>query len=208
MKNTTQICCGHGSKGKLVKAAFELLASKGFESTGINEILENAGVTKSNFYYHFKSKEELCLTTLDYMENYFFENVVNKTLLDMTLKPQERLRRYFDFTLERMTCDCCKKGCPFVNLGNETSDFYPSFREKIARVNSRHLQAIETCIVDGLNAGDFHNGLDAASMAKLILATVNGSVILSKVFKKIDVLNENITALMAILCPSAESGLS
>lgn len=197
MSEAVESCCG--SKEKLIKATCDLIASKGFESTGINEILESAGVTKSNFYYHYKSKEELCLTALDHMENYFFENVINKTLLNVILSPKERLQNYFSFTIEQMTCACCERGCPFINLGNETSDFYPAFREKISRVNNRHLQAIETCLQDGINAGEFRSTLDPKTMAKFVLAEVNGSIILSKVFKSTDILNDNIASLMSVI---------
>ncbi len=197
MEESLETCCG--SKEKLIKATFDLIGSKGFESTGISEILETAGVTKSNFYYHFKSKEELCLTVLDHMENYFFENVINKSLLNVILSPKERLKSYFDFSVERMTCTCCKQGCPFINLGNETSDFYPAFREKIARVNTRHLQAIETCIQDGVKTGNFRDDLEPQTIAKFILAEVNGSVMLSKVFKSTNVLTENIESLTTLI---------
>ena len=198
MTEILENCCG--SKEKLIKATYGLIASKGFESTGISEILEKAGVTKSNFYYHFKSKEELCLTVLDHMENYFFENMVNPSLLNVTLAPKERLRKYLDSTVARMATNCCNCGCPFVNLGNETSDFYPAFRNKISQVNTRHLQAIQRCIHDGVQSGDFRQNLDPAAMAKFILAEVNGSVVLAKIFKTTDVLNENNESLLAILC--------
>ena len=133
------------------------------------------------------------------MENYFFENVINKTLLNMILPPKIRLQKYFDFSIDNMTCTCCKRGCPFINLGNETSDFYPAFREKISRVNNRHLQAIETCIQDGIHAGEFLSHLNPSAMAKFILAEVNGSIILSKVFKSTDILKENIDSLMNVV---------
>ena len=198
MAEILENCCG--SKEKLIKATFGLIASKGFENTGINEILENAGVTKSNFYYHFKSKEELCLTVLDHMENYFFENMVNISLLNLTLAPKERLKKDLDLSVEKMARNCCNCGCPFVNLGNETSDFYPAFREKISQVNTRHLQAIERCIHDGIQVHDFRQNLDPAAMARFILAEVNGSVVLAKVFKSTDVLNENNQSLLELIC--------
>ena len=165
MAEILETCCG--SKEKLIRATVSLITSKGFESTGINEILKNAGVTKSNFYYHFKSKEELCLTVLNYMENYFFENMVNPSLLNVTLTPKDRLKKYLDSTVERMKSSCCNCGCPFVNLGNETSDFYPAFREKISQVNTRHLQALERCIHDGVKSGDFRQDLDPGGIAKI-----------------------------------------
>ncbi len=57
-----------GSRQKLLDATVELMSSRGFEAMGINSILEAAGVSKSNFYYHFKSKEDLCLAARDAMQ--------------------------------------------------------------------------------------------------------------------------------------------
>jgi len=197
MAEKSETCCG--SKEKLIKATFDLLMSKGYESTGINEILTNSGVTKSNFYYHFESKEELCLRTLDYIEQYFFENVVNKTLLNSILTPGERLKQYLEFSLKRMESTCCEKGCPFINLGNETSDFYPAFQEKLSRINNRHLQAIESCLEAGVASGDFRESLDPKATALFILAEMNGSMILCKVFKSLEVLRTNVDSLMKMV---------
>lgn len=72
MPQTTK--SSEGSREKLVEATIDLMASHGFEPMGISLILEKAGVTKSNFYYHFKSKEELCLAALEQMENSFFDD--------------------------------------------------------------------------------------------------------------------------------------
>ncbi len=197
MAEILETCCG--SKDKLIKATFELLVAKGYQATGINEILNQAGVTKSNFYYHFKSKEELCLRTLDYIEQYFFENVVNKTLLNTILTPKERLQSYLECSISRMRDTCCAKGCPFINLGTETSDFYPGFQEKLSRINTRHMHAIEDCVEQGMASGDFREGLDPAALAAFVLAEINGSMVLCKVFKSIDVLESNVTSLMTLV---------
>lgn len=51
MKNNTN------SKDVLLKCALELFSTKGYESTGISELVSTAGVTKPTLYYFFGSKE-------------------------------------------------------------------------------------------------------------------------------------------------------
>jgi AcrR family transcriptional regulator len=50
---------GEESKRKLLQAAEELFAKKGFQSTKISEIVANAGLTQAAFYLYFKSKEDI-----------------------------------------------------------------------------------------------------------------------------------------------------
>ena len=188
-----------GSREKLIYATINLIGSRGFECTGIQEILDSASVTKSNFYYHFKSKEELCLAALDELAECFFETVVEKTLLNRSLEPKARLESYFQCAIEKMTTNCCKMGCPFLNLGNETSDFHPAFREKISEIYNRQLNAIELCYCEGVTIGEFSDKLDPHDAAKFILSEANGAILLSKVLKKPEILKKNSDILLALL---------
>src|SRR5258707_15751056 len=103
---------GTSSKEKLIGATIQLMSARGFESMGINSILEAADVSKSNFYYHFKSKEELCLAALDVMSNYFFANFIDPILLDAKASPKKRLHRLLDFFKQKMSESACSCGCP------------------------------------------------------------------------------------------------
>src|SRR5688572_2230441 len=57
-----------GNREKLLEAATAILGRNGYQATSVDEILEAARVAPSNFYYHFKSKEELAIEVL---EGYF-----------------------------------------------------------------------------------------------------------------------------------------
>ena len=43
----------------------DLFHDHGYQGTGLEDILSSSGVCKSNFYYHFKSKEELGLKVIE-----------------------------------------------------------------------------------------------------------------------------------------------
>jgi AcrR family transcriptional regulator len=46
-------------KLEIMDAAFSLFASTGYENTTVNAIIDQVGVSKGAFYYHFESKEDL-----------------------------------------------------------------------------------------------------------------------------------------------------
>ncbi len=50
---------GEASKSKLLTAAEELFAQKGFHATTVSQIVKNAGLTQAAFYLYFKSKDEI-----------------------------------------------------------------------------------------------------------------------------------------------------
>ena len=60
------------NKDKITETAYELFRSFGYNGTSIDMLIKTAGVSKSNFYYYFESKEELALKILgihvDYQE--------------------------------------------------------------------------------------------------------------------------------------------
>jgi AcrR family transcriptional regulator len=48
-----------GVRNRLLDAAVDLFAAKGFDGTSVQEIVERAAVTKGAMYHYFKSKDDL-----------------------------------------------------------------------------------------------------------------------------------------------------
>ena len=44
------------TKENIMTCAIKLFANRGYDAVGIQEIVDNAGVTKPTLYYYFKSK--------------------------------------------------------------------------------------------------------------------------------------------------------
>lgn len=191
---------GGGSRGKLINATIALLAAKGYESTGIAEILESSKVSRSNFYYHFKSKEELCLSALDKIANLYFNTVLAQTLGNAKLSPRKRLERHFDYLIEVMETQSCDGGCVFTNLEAEVSDFYPSFRDRLQKIDEYTLDAIEATVRDGMNQKEFRKDIDAPVMANTILALFKGASILAKSQKDSRIIRQTRDSVLTLIC--------
>lgn len=59
MRNNTN------SKEKFIETAYKLFEVKGYNATGLNEILKESGAPKGSLYYHFPNgKEELALESI------------------------------------------------------------------------------------------------------------------------------------------------
>jgi AcrR family transcriptional regulator len=53
-------------KQLIMEKSLELFATKGFESTSVQQITEHCGISKGAFYLSFKSKDELILALIDH----------------------------------------------------------------------------------------------------------------------------------------------
>jgi AcrR family transcriptional regulator len=59
---------GHATRRELVSTATRLFAERGYESTSIEAVLEQTGVSRGALYHHFESKEALFDAVLMEME--------------------------------------------------------------------------------------------------------------------------------------------
>jgi AcrR family transcriptional regulator len=56
---------GAATRDQILDAAARLIHIKGYHATSLDDVLRESGVGKGNFYYYFKSKEDLGHAILD-----------------------------------------------------------------------------------------------------------------------------------------------
>jgi len=84
-------------KQTIVTTAAGLFYKNGYNRTGINEIIKEAGVAKATLYGYFKSKEELCVSYLQYKEQRFLKNL--ETYTAKVNSGQDQIVSIFDYLL-------------------------------------------------------------------------------------------------------------
>ena len=67
MSRMTQTERREATRGKLLTAARQVFADKGFNGASIEQISEQAGLSRGAFYAHFRDKSEVFLAVLDDM---------------------------------------------------------------------------------------------------------------------------------------------
>ncbi|MGH7885061.1 MAG: TetR/AcrR family transcriptional regulator [Thermodesulfobacteriota bacterium] len=187
------------NKDIILKTANDLFHSFGYSQTSVDKIIEQSGISKSNFYYHFKTKETLALQILDKLIHKYKDEVIYETLLEKNYNPLERLTRFFDKVICYHKTLSCRKGCPFGNLALEQSDINDKFRIKLSNFFSEWKIAIEDCIRAGVNENYFRENIDPASLADLILSQIEGSILLSKTHKAIDTLKNSCSQILKLI---------
>jgi len=105
---------------QLIKTALELFAKQGIHATGVDAIVEQAGVTKKTLYAHFRTKDELVLAVLRHYDG-LARNEFMRRVESGGRTPRARLLAIFDFA-QRWFQQNNFYGCLFINTIGEYSD--------------------------------------------------------------------------------------
>ena len=79
----------------IIETASRLFYQKGYNLTGINEIIAEAGIAKATLYSHFKSKDDICLAYLEYKNSTFLRDV--GAYMEKSKEGKAQMLALFDF---------------------------------------------------------------------------------------------------------------
>jgi TetR/AcrR family transcriptional regulator, transcriptional repressor for nem operon len=170
------------TKLTIIREGARLIHTKGFNNTGLSDILKAAGVPKGSFYFYFKNKEAFGLAVIDYFADAIVD-VGQKHLLNRKYPPMERLGRFLDFFQKAFQAADMQGGCPVGNLTQEMSDLNESFRGKMAEVYSKITALIAGCLEEARERGDISSSLDAEKTAEFIFNSWEGAIMHMKLTK-------------------------
>ena len=155
---------------KILETASRLFYEQGYHLTGINQVIAEAGVAKASFYYHFSSKEDLCIAYLEKRHQDWFGWLQKE--VEHSEDPLERLLSLFTF-LERWLTNSDFRGCAFLNIIAEFP--LPDSRIRLLVVSHKDaLQAYIAQLVD--NLGILASGNNSAYLVNAIYLLFEGTI--------------------------------
>ena len=172
---------GERTKERIIEQTAPLFNQKGFFGSSLSDIMEATGLKKGGIYNHFVSKEELALQAFDYAAA-----CVNQRLSLLLTEKQtavERLLAFASVFRDLATNPPVPGGCPLLNTAIESDDAHPVLRERVRQAMDRWRERIHDAVRDGLATGEFRKGIDADVVASRFIATLEGGVMLSKLYQ-------------------------
>lgn len=170
------------TKTKILEAGAEIIHEKGFNNTGINEVLKAAGVPKGSFYFYFQSKDDFGLALIDHYV-LTLQSAYRKGGISGASSPDQRLFGVFDSLEQMMEQTGYRRGCPIGNLVQEMSDLSEAFREKLSGVFAQFENFLLACLEDGIRAGVFRKLSSPEETAGFILNSFEGTIMRAKLAK-------------------------
>ena len=187
------------TKRKLVDAGVNLMRSRGFNATTVDDVCAAAGVTKGGFFHYFESKEDLASAAL-----IRFHEVRARESADAPFRrladPLDRVFGLLDFAKEASGgAKGLTKGCLIGMFAQELSFTHPELRSLCQDKLARIAKDFETDLAEAKALYAPRAAFDPKSLAVLYLSIVQGSLMLAKASESNRVLIENIEQFRAHL---------
>jgi TetR/AcrR family transcriptional repressor of nem operon len=167
------------TRDRIIETGAEIIHRKGFNHTGIQEILNAANVPKGSFYNYFKSKDDFGLQIIDYFSAHF-KRIARETLEDTRVSPLNRIYRFLSAFMEYFESQNFAGGCPIGNLAQEMGDLSPAFRKKLSEAIDMMVDAYSQVLAAAQNDRKISKNLNINDTASFIIASWHGAIIQMK----------------------------
>ena len=163
----------------LIRCGTEMCTKKGFQTTGIEEILKQVGVPKGSFYHFFSSKHEFGEAVIDNYAEYFAAKL-ERFLGNTSRPPLERLHAFIEDAEQGMARYNFQRGCLVGNLGQEQSEVNNAFQQRLENVLLSWQTRTALCLDEAVAHGDLPEGTDTEALAEFFWVGWEGAVLRAK----------------------------
>jgi AcrR family transcriptional regulator len=176
---------GAGNRQRIIEAADQLFHTRGYNQTSFSDISDVTGIPRGNFYYYFKTKDDILNAVVEDRLGAYREMLADCER--QSDDPRQRLLSFVGF-LDSHAEGILQSGCPIGSLTSELAKDEPELQLKSREVFDllRDWLAKQLGMLGLENTGE--RALD-------ILARMQGVSIIACAYKDRDYLQRNIAEL-------------
>ncbi|WP_157966274.1 TetR/AcrR family transcriptional regulator [Oceanibium sediminis] len=197
------------TRERLLVAAKQLVMSKGFAGTSIDDVLKATGLTKGAFFHHFKSKADLA----DQLMRWYAENdmkMFRTFLAEAEAAHDDPLQQLLHFLtdFEAYLCDPDHppRGCMYALYTYEDDHFENSVKDFVSEIlrtwTAMYIRKFQEVIDRYPPARE----VTAKQLAEMIVAVIEGGLILERAHRNPGMAarqSEQFRAYLELLFPTA-----
>jgi AcrR family transcriptional regulator len=164
---------GENNRTRIIEAADQLFYKHGYNQTSFSDIADITGIPRGNFYYYFKTKDDILAAVVEARVRQYQEALLSCD--DATENPAERLHAFIDIMAgsENSVVDT---GCPIgslcVELAKDTEALQSKSREVFVLLRGWMNRQFEEIGLD-----------DANDKAMDLLSRMQGIAVIACAFK-------------------------
>ncbi|SMG49449.1 transcriptional regulator, TetR family [Paenibacillus aquistagni] len=164
----------------MLDTATDLFLSSGYHNTSIDDIVAVSKVSKTNIYYHFKSKEDILLHVMKQMIDQYEKKC--STVLAWHHVPVMARIEFVLRTIIHTPCQYdCQVGCPFVTLYAQSPPNNNTILELIKNFFTRMQSTLELLLLEGIRKQELPAKMPIPETAALIITMCEGGLFMSKI---------------------------
>ncbi len=176
---------GENNRALIIEAADQLFYERGYNQTSFSDIADITGIPRGNFYYYFKTKDDILAAVVEARIRHYEEALLECD--NAAESPRERLLAFVD-SMANSEDKVIESGCPIGSLCTELAKDTEALRSKSREV----FELLRDWIGRQFTEIGF---ADANDRAMDMLARMQGVAVMASTFKDSDYLNRSIVDL-------------
>jgi TetR/AcrR family transcriptional repressor of nem operon len=169
---------GEETRERVIARSAEVFNIHGYSGTAMSDIMRVTGLEKGGIYRHFEGKEQLALAAFDYaigrVRQRFTDGLAKQT------NAADALIAFIGVFRSYTQNPPLAGGCPVLNTAVESDDTHPVLRERTRAAVEEWRAMLRTLVLSGIARGEIRETVDANKLATLMIATMEGALMLSK----------------------------
>jgi TetR/AcrR family transcriptional repressor of nem operon len=172
---------GTQTREMILERCAQLFSKQGYFGSSLADIMHETGLEKGGIYNHFDSKEQLALESFDYAFSLLQQRM--RLALEGKTHAVERLYAILSYFQSLLEEPVIVGGCPILNTAIEADDAQPALRERALHAMDSLSSTIERIVTKGKQRQELRPDIDVAACATLFIATLEGAVMMSKLYR-------------------------
>ena len=185
------------TKATIIKRSGELFNTQGYKATSLSDITTATGLTKGAIYRHFKNKDQLEKEALLGLSQIMFERLSERIKAQSTASL--KLHSIFTYFETYISKPPVKGGCPLLNVSPEVDDAHPVLRRQAITILNTLRDSIIKILSNGVKYGQLKPTIQKEYYASIIIALLEGAIMMSKLRGNNDDIKMAITHLESLI---------
>lgn len=161
----------------ILREAALLFNQVGYTVTSVADILHATGLDQAALDAHFAGKDALALAAFDYAAALTHQRFADAVAQQQ--HPVDQLQAIVETFAGLATDPPLPGGCPVLNTALKSEDVYPGLRQRARALLDAWRGLIRRIVRTGIRHGEVHPGTVPDELASLLVATMEGAVLLS-----------------------------
>ncbi len=175
---------GEQTRRRIVAAAAPIFNRQGYEGSSLSDLMTATGLKKGGIYRHFSSKEQLAAEAFDY--TWDAASRARMLHVDDQATGVDALKQLIANFVEVRSP--VPGGCPILNTAIDTDDGNTVLRTRVTKALRGWMTRVQLIVKRGLEAGIIRPGVDPKTVATLIISSLEGALMISRLERNDDAL--------------------
>jgi AcrR family transcriptional regulator len=194
---------GRATRERIVAAAAALIRQRGVAQTSLDDVIERAGVSKSQLYLYFDDRSALLRDVVAHNANLVLDG--QEPHLD-SLDSWKAIRSWLDALVQLQTAASARGGCPIGSLVGQLAETDEQARRLLAEGFDRWEDPLRRGLETMQQRGKIVRSADPRRLATATLAAIQGGLVLTQSRRDPDQLAIAVDAAYAHLRSHAAAG--